>query len=186
MPEISDYLALGMGLPQVTSWLSGIRVWELDSASGVVTVGCPGRVLLVAQAPSRGGGAPLSGRAGARLRGLLGCPGEADFQASFDAFNLVPVWSGMSGKGDRFPLPLARAVAARVHFRSDRVVLFGGAAEAFGVRTLFQWHPLGSALVAAAPHPSGVNRWWNDDQNQKVAATFFDSISPSHVGRRAC
>ena len=39
----------------------------------------------------------------------------------------------------------------------------------------FTWHQLGDTKVAWTPHPSGRNRFWNDQENVTRAADFWSS-----------
>lgn len=177
-----DYLPLGMGPAEVAAWLVGVSSWKLDSAEGVLFVGSPGKMVIVGQAPSKGADQiALGGRSGARLRKLLGCSDEAEFRARFDVLNILPKWPGKAGKGDRFPTATARAIARRLRFRSSRVLLLGKAADAFGVEEWFKWAAIDllGGSVCAVPHPSGVNRWWNEPSNMAVAAQFFEQLKAS-------
>lgn len=180
---LDDVLPLGLGLAEVQAWLRGVRSWRL--VGGVLHMGEAGRPIVVGQAPGRGQDEELAlgGRTGSRLRKLLGIPDDPQFRREFDAFNVLPRWPGKAGKGDRFPLQTARGVAARVRFRTSEVLLLGRAAEAFGVLSPpFVWVPLSGVddlgreafqTVVSVPHPSGVNRWWNEPGNTELALGFF-------------
>lgn len=81
-------------------------------------------------------------------------------------------WSDQEGPASQRPL---------------RVILAGGrVAKAFRLRSptpLLEWrslyllstHPMppNSAWVAVIPHPSGVNRWWNEKDNVDMARDFL-------------
>lgn len=179
--QLDDHLPLGIGLEEAKRWMLGVREWQIDVLNGVVHVGSPDRVLLVGQAPARGADdlPAFSGRSGDRLRRLLGGLPEEDFKARFDAFNVLPRWPGKAGKGDRFPLDVAKAIASRCRLRAGRVLLFGGAAAAFGVGSRFRWVSTDAGLVAGLPHPSGVNRWWNEEANRAEAGAFFAELVES-------
>lgn len=45
---------------------------------------------------------------------------------------------------------------------------------------ILTWYPAGDAdplvEVAFCPHPSGVNRWWNVVENQKLARVFWGEL----------
>jgi hypothetical protein len=42
----------------------------------------------------------------------------------------------------------------------------------------FDWRPHGSAgMVAVSPHPSGLNRTWNDDDVQRRARKFWTELA---------
>lgn len=67
--------------------------------------------------------------------------------------------------------------AARLGYQA---VLLAGTrvAAAFGLRGIeyFDWtnFAIGSRLpVAVVPHPSGVNRWWNEEENRLAAMRFL-------------
>jgi len=61
------------------------------------------------------------------------------------------------------------------------VLLGGKVAAAFYMhrRPLFRWlDEFGDgALVAVAPHPSGVSRWWNDPANLRRARRFWHKLA---------
>lgn len=150
------------------------------------------RPLLIGQAPSR----TATGRAfdgpngsGARLSRLLGRP----LLDAVDAINLLDRWPGKKGKGDAFPAGTARRAALRLapSLRNDvrrgrgRAVIFvgRGVAAAFGESTrcnatgrlyCLGWHWSEHGFrYAILPHPSAVNRWWNDPKNVARARRFL-------------
>lgn len=188
--RLDDHLPLGIGLEEARAWLRSVRQWSLDPVAGLVYVGTPSRPLVIGQAPARGSDdtLALAGRSGARLRKLLCCPAEEDFRARFDSFNVLPKWPGKAGKGDRFPHRIAKSIASRIRFCSGPVLLLGGAAGAFGVSSWFEWEMLASGDTSdvwgcALPHPSGVNRWWNEADNKERAERFFKSNVPACFGQ---
>lgn len=137
------------------------------------------RLLVVAQAPSARSdpGEPLSGASGRRLAALMGVPHEA-FLAGSERANLLDAFPGKAGKGDRFPMSAARLASYGLvgAFAGRRVILVGsGTATVFlGPRwPLLAWFNGFSARVAVVPHPSGVNRWWNDPANEEAARRFL-------------
>lgn len=115
---------------------------------------------------------PLSGMTGRRLDALCRAP--------HDRVNLLGRWPGRAGKGDAFPMALARPVARSMApaLRGRRVVLLGRqVAAAFDLRgAWFQWCDGGHFDYAVAPHPSGVNHWWNDPSNMRRARRFWRAI----------
>ena len=137
------------------------------------------RPLLVGQAPSRTSDPrrPLEGKgAPARLAGLLGMRAE-DLNRSFRRMNVLDEWPGRCGKGDAFPAGLAREAAKKVRLRGRVVFLGKGAARAFGFRGEFLgWSDFGGSRAAIFPHPSGVNRWFNDAGNRRRAREFMEEI----------
>jgi len=127
----------------------------------------------------------LDGVSGRRLSDLSGVP-VAEWA---DLANLLSAWPGYAAhKGDRFPLPAARAAADRL-MRTNRqhrvLLLLGrGVAQAFGLDDLpfFKWRRLaGGRLVAVVPHPSGVSRWWNEAPRRVTAREFLRSALCSGV-----
>jgi uracil-DNA glycosylase len=135
------------------------------------------RPLLVGEAPSRDGRGrtrAFDGRSGARLSEILG----TEFVRDFDAVNLLDRWPGSGGKGSTFPVGEARAAASMLLRASDaRVLVLCGrrVAAAFGLRDMeyLSWRMLGPKLVGLVPHPSGVNRWYNEQANQEAARAFL-------------
>lgn len=130
------------------------------------------RPLIIGQAPSSlsDPDEPLSGRSGRRLAAL--CELSIDeFCATFERRNLIV----------RGPFkPLQARIAAQEMLpvvRGRMVILLGPAVtRAFGLVI----SPLGWAcpvewgsIVGMCPHPSGLNRWWNDPENVDHAHVFW-------------
>ncbi len=133
---------------------------------------------------------PFSGASGKRFSDMLG----VDVTEAFETRNLLAVWPGKDKKGSLFPLPLAR-VGARWLVReleerylrdmghNPRLLLCGTRVQAaFRLRDLpqLEWFAImlpGSALVtfniAIIPHPSGVNRAWNDPIKTEEVKRFL-------------
>jgi len=140
------------------------------------------RPYLVGEAPSRRteGHPPLSGSSGRRLSETLGSP----LEESFELRNLLEHWPGSGGRGSRFDRPAAvlAAISLVTTEHPERVVCLGYRAagafllsrtdvEALGWRSLTV---AGHAFeLAVVPHPSGVNRWWNEEGNRLAAAEFL-------------
>ncbi len=141
------------------------------------------RPLIVAQAPSSGSDPkePLSGASGRRLALLCGVD-HAAFLAAFERRNLIDHYPGKLGKGDAFDKVAARFAACNLTARlgQRRTVLLGGnVARAFHFdHPVLTWvDEVGDdALVALCPHPSGVNRWWNDPRNVRRARRFWRDL----------
>lgn len=105
-----------------------------------------------------------------------------EFLRTFDRANLLPLWPGPSGrKGAAFPVVAARLLADRMigRFRFDRTVVLLGkrTAAAFGLSVgYFEPVMIGRATVLVVPHPSGVNRWFNEPANVRRMARFMRRI----------
>lgn len=138
------------------------------------------RIALVGEAPSRSSGPePFSdGRCRRRLAAL-----GLDLDA-VALYNLLPDWPGPSSKGSAFHVPTVREVAAELLpalAAHARVVIAGKrAAAALGFREPYLvWAegPTGGRW-AVLPHPSGVNRWWNNPANVDAARRFLAKLRP--------
>lgn len=143
------------------------------------------RVLIVGQAPGprTDPSEPLSGPSGRRLAALCGLE-LPDFLARFDRVNLVFAHPGKLIKGDAFVGAVAAREAAFAlwpRIVGRRAVLLGHrVARAFhaGHLPYFRWHRLEDGTrIAIAPHPSGVNLWWNDPKNVKRARRFWHELA---------
>ena len=140
------------------------------------------KIVMIGQAPSRGRSRkePLTGASGKRLAQLAGLSTQ-EFRGFFDRANVLRRWPGKNGKGDAFPAAKARrgAVRLRRELAGRRLILLGSAvARAFGLRDhpLMTWFEHGGLTVAVIPHPSGLNRWWNDSSNTVEAAAFLGDL----------
>lgn len=139
------------------------------------------RALIVGQAPSRAtdGQPPFSGRSGERLARLLGVT-PAELGDVAELVNLVERWPGKRGRGDAFPIVEARdmATALTKFSQHERFVLCGGqVARSFGLDLI----PLVAArhanrTVMLVPHPSGLNRWWNDEEHERATSAALRSF----------
>lgn len=142
------------------------------------------KILIIGQAPNSDPvpGRALEGRCEEFLAKLAGMTLE-QFWRRFEAVNLLPSWPGHAGdKGDRFPMPEARAaaVAMKPSLAGRSVILLGhGVSGAFEHRLEhFTWGALlvapdRWARAASMPHPSGVNIQWNDFVVRAQAARFL-------------
>lgn len=143
------------------------------------------KLILIGQAPAQKGNprAVLEGRLGERIAELFGISNWWYVQNT-QRFNILPKWMGKSGKGDLFPMPLARQNARRMRYSLGgcRVLFIGiQVAAAFDVtHKPLRWknYPIAadhneSFRCAILPHPSGVNHWWNDICNRADAADFM-------------
>jgi uracil-DNA glycosylase len=151
---------------------------------------------LVGQAPSRESDPtrPFSGRSGARLAALAGVEHDRLAEA-FRLRNVIDWYPGPGRggeKGDAFPMRVARPAAialARTFEIGASVILVGlNVARAFrvGSEKPLTWfrcavvHDLPGGVArfvgfraAIIPHPSGINRWWNEPANELAAAEFL-------------
>lgn len=110
----------------------------------------------------------------------------AEYEEAFDRANLLNIWPGKAGKGDKFDAVKAGKAAWRMvpKLHKRRVVLLGkNVAKAFNCEDmpLMVWEHRGGwkgklqyeCEVAVLPHPSGVNRWWNNPKNYARARAFL-------------
>lgn len=141
------------------------------------------RVVIIGQAPSRlsDPSEPLSGNSGRRLAGLAGLS-LPEFLDRFERRNLLDAWPGKAGKGDAFVgAGEARGLAEslRAGLAARRVVLLGaGLAAAFRVTLpAMTWGDHWGGRYAWAPHPSGINRWWNTPGNEERARAFWRALA---------
>lgn len=133
------------------------------------------RPLIIGQAPGPNTDPrePLSGRCGARLADLCGLS-VPEFMMLFDRINLIYRFPGKAGKGDHFPIHVARrrAIWMMMQGRLSQgpVILLGQkVADVFRFRcdpvmTMIK-SPVAPHGMAMFPHPSGVSRWWNEPRN---------------------
>lgn len=139
-------------------------------------------IVLVGEAPSRTSdpAVPFSGRSGRRLSSL-----GLDLE-NIGRVNLFAEWPGHSTRSDgsawkkKEAREEARTLAPKL--RGKLVVLAGlRVADAFGYRPP-------SALLsidadsrgfeyAVIPHPSRVNRWWNEPGREEAVAEFLRSLN---------
>lgn len=148
-----------------------------------------------------------------RLREFSGYS-HRTYRGLFERDNLLHALPPRQAKGRAFPVDLARAQSARVVRRAAEkhqaiVVLGRRAARAFQwyfrypegrIRAVTEPMPLQFGLVAEwdtagflggavrgamVPHPSAVNRWWNEARNRDAARRFFDALlEAAEVDRR--
>lgn len=121
---------------------------------------------------------PFSGASGRRFSEMIG----EDVVTAFDTRNLLPEWPGPASKGSKFPVMAAQMGAHRLlrTLPSDgtRIILCGSrVARAMSMRwlPLLIWRNVAwqsprfvHASVILIPHPSGVNRQWNDPEVSEV------------------
>lgn len=155
--------------------------------------------LIIGQAPAQHDdpSMPITGRTGRRLADLMGIPFE-QYLCTFDRANLLDRWPGKHGPGDAFPKVEALSGGVSLWNRYlydmnctyDWVLLLGRSVE----RIMFRRPPgpwlkweliLPQAMnMAVIPHPSGVNRWWNDASNVEAARQFLTEWRENIDGQR--
>jgi hypothetical protein len=157
--------------------------------------------LIIGEAPSKNEypPSPIAGRIGKRLAECAGLSLQ-DFLEHFERRNLLEVRQDTKEKGFEFDARAASLAADKLWhdgalltdypsisgrrddavFAPGRVVLLLGyrVATAFGAANIyFMKQTLGTeAEVYVLPHPSGVNRWWNDPFNAALVTKFMRSI----------
>jgi hypothetical protein len=144
--------------------------------------------------------APGSSASADRLLKFTGFTAQ-DYLDTFTRDNLLHHLPRRSGKGRNFPLSSARLQVRRVfreHELARGFILLGKR-----IASAFHWYQWGSdfkyvpmskldylewykvipavgwacpTLTAIVPHPSGVNRWWNDENNRRRARRFFREL----------
>lgn len=138
------------------------------------------RLLIVGEAPSRLVSEPLTGPSGRRLSELMGIE-HGEMLERFERTNLLADWPGRDGHGSAFPLLLAMSRALELREGPwDAFLLLGKrVAAAFGFRAdvrYLAWYEMADRRFAVLPHPSGVNRWFNEPANRAQARRFLRSV----------
>jgi uracil-DNA glycosylase len=145
------------------------------------------QILLIGEAPgrsSRPGSQPITSRRLALLAGL----DLEEFLGRFARTNLLASWPGKQpgGKGDLFPRSRARegfeVLAPRLAGYPAVVLLGRRVAGSSGIERDVPWltwvrAPWGPGRVAVSPHPSGISRWWNEQENYDRAKGFWTDLS---------
>lgn len=118
----------------------------------------------------------LVGESGYRLATWAGLS-PAEFRERARLVNvyreLPPRWGRpfARGRAEELAVDAERAGAERVVLLGERV------AAAFDYTAPpFEWHPtamLPTQLVALVPHPSGLNRYWNEPVNRRLVERFL-------------
>jgi hypothetical protein len=132
------------------------------------------KIGLVGQAPSRRGDPrkPLAGPNGRKIAQLAGM--SYDELIACRRKHLNTHRSAERGKSDRFDHAKGNINAADVllDWRVERIVLLGkNVARCFGFRDLpfLAEISLYGRWFLILPHPSRVNRWWNERRNERRA-----------------
>ena len=147
------------------------------------------RLLFIGQAPSQEteGKPPFTGKCGKFLAETLLNTTQEQMLEDHDFINVLNHWPGKGYGGDKFPLneaiPAARGLWPTLAGRT--VVLLGSnVGRAFGAKQFvyFQWYEFRDPQefrnvicpkMAIVPHPSGVNRYWNNPNARLLAQKFF-------------
>lgn len=165
-------------------------------------------LLFIGQAPGKTGSEdqPLEGAIGRRLAGLLSVPYPV-YLSRVKRVNLLGFFPGRKAgdeaRGDAFPMDKARIAARKMlasgllHNRKYIVVFGRMACAAFGLSADAEWfaeYPIEGYCLSCktsvcphkptyflrpAPHPSGLNHWWNEPANRKLAEDFFREVYSS-------
>lgn len=147
-------------------------------------------VYVYGQAPSRSSdpARPLSGRSGKLLADLAGFRGPDWYDRlaeHFELRNLLGVYPGEAqhGKGDAAPGGPMREAANRAWLdlaAGDRLVVLGRVvALAFQLRDLeyLTWSERSAGVRAILlPHPSLVNRRWNDEAERRRVSRLLRAL----------
>lgn len=138
--------------------------------------------LIIGEAPSKNAitDRPIEGRIGKRLASAAGLSYER-FLDHFDRANLLSIRQDVVGTGFTFNILAAKVAASRLaeKFEPGQIVLLlgGRVSESFGLHSgYFEEHVVNEACVYILPHPSGINRWFNDPRNMAQMTTFMQSI----------
>lgn len=121
---------------------------------------------------------PLGGRIGRRLERLAGLSeGELPYVFAlgnllsqpqpYDGFDMTQAYKNWAGFADE------------MIFEFSHVVLLGGRVrQAAGYLHLpwMRWVPRWEVQIAAMPHPSGRNLWWNSAENTRRAERFLRDL----------
>jgi uracil-DNA glycosylase len=161
-----------------------------------VKAGISPKPLFIGEAPSRTSDPKVafSGRSGQRLANIAGLSHD-EFLRRVDTVNLLGYWPGKRGKGDDLDPFQAAVAATNVLFErcvGRKLVFLVGrrVADAFGFRdydllsgyiapskNIFGVRPsMNGPTWVVLPHPSGVNRWWNDPANVRKAKRLLRSL----------
>ena len=137
------------------------------------------KIVLIGQAPSKTGD-PSRPLATDKLAAMCGLT-KKQYLGKFRRMNVFDAWPGKNGKGDVFPLASARVRAMRlVNKLTRKKIIFVGikTAEAFGFKHApLKWRRFNGGAASILPHPSGINRWYNDRSNVRQARRFMRTIS---------
>lgn len=102
---------------------------------------------------------------------------------ALERHNVLDFYPGKatSGVGDHFPRGMAKEAAARLireyNLYGRHILLIGAStALSFGFgkeHAPFTWYSSKPFAMAFVPHLSGVNRWWNDPENNETGSQWL-------------
>jgi uracil-DNA glycosylase len=144
----------------------------------------------VGQAPSREteGKPPFVGKCGKFLAELLGTT-QQQMLLDHDFVNVLDYYPGRGVGGDKFPRIEARNAAKhKLELIRGRIVILLGnnVARAFGAKSFEygEWYMIkdddGKVAVdrmSVIPHPSGINRYYNDPLNRAGVSQFLKGLA---------
>jgi hypothetical protein len=145
------------------------------------------KIGLVGQAPSRRGDPrkPLAGPNGRKIARLAGMSYEELIACRRKHLNTH--CSGKRGKADAFDHAKGNVNAADVllDWRVERIVLLGkNVARCFGFRDLpfLAEISIYGRRFLIFPHPSRINRWWNERRNERRARQLLQRFLRGETG----
>lgn len=138
--------------------------------------------LIIGQAPARGneGKPPFSGRSGARLAKLAGVGTTGDVLPQY--FTLVNLTNTPGEFNTEHARKNALVLIDTIRLDlPDRPMLMMGrkVRRAMGVNGDYEyldWFIFWSHKAVIFPHPSGLNRWWNNPVNSVKAELFLKRL----------
>jgi hypothetical protein len=110
-----------------------------------------------------------------------------EYLRRFKRVNLLDSYPGSAGKGDRFDFHRGRQRAEDLldewaDCDYHTIVLLGWNVHAcfakycFHIQSYFECDYFGNLTFYVHPHPSGLNRWWNDSNNVEAARRFWSKL----------
>ena len=134
------------------------------------------KIGLVGQAPSRRGDPrkPLAGPNGQKIARLAGM--SYDELIACRRRHLNTHYGAKGGKGLDHAKGKINAADVLMDWRVERIVLLGkNVARCFGFRDLpfLAEISIYGRRFLIFPHPSGINRWWNERRNERRARQFL-------------
>lgn len=129
-------------------------------------------ILIIGENPGLAGDptAALEGSVGKRIASYAGLK-WGDYLAMTERRNIFPAYVSPWPRDEA----KRRAEQAFPYLLGRRTILLGQrVADAFDFHwPLLNWVEIGGVTVAIVPHPSGLNRWWNEAENRSQARRFL-------------